>query len=251
MVSRVSQAGDFRRNLRYAREELDALDARLAALEAQTSLSGTVMIASLHAGNVSVSGSVVAGSLSVSATTYTDILLAGSASISGSVVVSGLLNLGSGQLQFPAAQSASTDPNTLDDYEEGTWTPVVTFVTPGDVSISYGVQVGAYTKNGNDILLGLNVQGSIVHTTASGNLRIQTAPFAAKNTASLNPSGAIEFQGVTRAGATQMNLRVTPASAIMNIIASGSGASITSITVADVPTGGQFIFRGAIGYYSD
>jgi len=28
-------------------------------------------------------------------------------------------------ITFPATQSASTDANTLDDYEEGTWTPVV------------------------------------------------------------------------------------------------------------------------------
>ena len=28
-------------------------------------------------------------------------------------------------ITFPATQSASTDANTLDDYEEGTWTPTV------------------------------------------------------------------------------------------------------------------------------
>lgn len=30
-----------------------------------------------------------------------------------------------GQVKFPAAQSAASDPNTLDDYEEGTWSPVL------------------------------------------------------------------------------------------------------------------------------
>jgi hypothetical protein len=33
------------------------------------------------------------------------------------------VSLLSGQLKFPSAQIASTDVNTLDDYEEGTWTP--------------------------------------------------------------------------------------------------------------------------------
>ena len=28
-------------------------------------------------------------------------------------------------ITFPATQSASTDANTLDDYEEGTWTPTI------------------------------------------------------------------------------------------------------------------------------
>lgn len=35
----------------------------------------------------------------------------------------------SGNIKFPAVPIASTDPNVLDDYEEGTWTPSSTFVT--------------------------------------------------------------------------------------------------------------------------
>src|SRR5262245_1079228 len=31
-----------------------------------------------------------------------------------------------GQLPFPALQNSSADANTLDDYEEGTWTPTIT-----------------------------------------------------------------------------------------------------------------------------
>lgn len=52
-------------------------------------------------------------------------------------------------IAFPAAQSASTDANTLDDYEEGTWTPSFTFATPGTLSINYGNRSGSYTKVGN------------------------------------------------------------------------------------------------------
>jgi len=41
--------------------------------------------------------------------------------LSGPLTLGGLLNTGStGQIQFPATQNASSDPNTLDDYEEGT-----------------------------------------------------------------------------------------------------------------------------------
>jgi hypothetical protein len=52
------------------------------------------------------------------------------------------INLTGGQIVFPATQSASADANTLDDYEEGTWTPVgngVTLTGP----------LGIYTKVGN------------------------------------------------------------------------------------------------------
>jgi hypothetical protein len=36
----------------------------------------------------------------------------------------GVLTLGAG-IQFPATQVSSADANTLDDYEEGTWTPTI------------------------------------------------------------------------------------------------------------------------------
>ncbi len=39
------------------------------------------------------------------------------------VVGSGALSLSKGMLKFPAVQNASANANTLDDYEEGTWTP--------------------------------------------------------------------------------------------------------------------------------
>ena len=45
-------------------------------------------------------------------------------------------------ITFPATQSASTDANTLDDYEEGTWTP-----TLGGTA-TYSAQAGTYVKVG-------------------------------------------------------------------------------------------------------
>ena len=45
-------------------------------------------------------------------------------------------------ITFPATQSASTDANTLDDYEEGTWTPTV------GGTATYSAQAGTYVKIG-------------------------------------------------------------------------------------------------------
>jgi hypothetical protein len=46
-------------------------------------------------------------------------------------------------ITFPATQSASSDANTLDDYEEGTWTPSV------GGTATYNYRQGNYTKIGN------------------------------------------------------------------------------------------------------
>jgi hypothetical protein len=62
-------------------------------------------------------------------------------------------------ITFPATQSASTDANTLDDYEEGTWTP-----TPdGNFTYTDSVFTGNYTKIGRLV----NVNMRIVTTTGN------------------------------------------------------------------------------------
>jgi hypothetical protein len=59
---------------------------------------------------------------------------------------------GSG-ITFPATQSASTDANTLDDYEEGTWTPSLK-LGGAAVGMTIAEQVGIYTKVGRVVYIG-------------------------------------------------------------------------------------------------
>lgn len=55
-----------------------------------------------------------------------------------------------GGIKFPATQVASADANTLDDYEEGTYTPSVTGSTSGG-PFTFGTQSGYYTKIGREV----------------------------------------------------------------------------------------------------
>jgi len=67
---------------------------------------------------------------------------------SGSLTPTGNLIVGSGNgIDFSATSGTGTS-ELFDDYEEGTWTPTLTF---GDASvgITYAVQGGTYTKVGN------------------------------------------------------------------------------------------------------
>jgi hypothetical protein len=80
-------------------------------------------------------------------------------------------------ITFPATQSASTDANTLDDYEEGTWTPVP---TPGSGSITAYTSSGNYTKIGRSVTISGQVTLTTVGT-ASGVLNINGFPFAFAN----------------------------------------------------------------------
>jgi hypothetical protein len=54
-------------------------------------------------------------------------------------------------ITFPASQSASTDANTLDDYEEGTWTTTVS--TTSNITGTPTLSNARYTKIGNLVTL--------------------------------------------------------------------------------------------------
>jgi len=79
---------------------------------------------------------------------------------------------GTGGIQFNGDTAAT---NALDDYEEGTFTPVVEgTTTPG--SVSYGAtRVGKYTKIGNMVTVYCAVAWS--GGTGTGNLRVAGLPF--------------------------------------------------------------------------
>jgi hypothetical protein len=79
-------------------------------------------------------------------------------------------------ITFPASQVASADANTLDDYEEGTWTPTILFGGSG-TGITYAVQLGRYTKIGRIVSLQCNVVLSN-KGSAAGDANISNLPFA-------------------------------------------------------------------------
>lgn len=85
------------------------------------------------------------------------------ANITAAKIASGQVLPASG-IAFPATQVASPDANTLDDYEEGSWTPSIAF-DGGSTGITYSSnRVGIYTKIGNIV----TVQ-AIVELTSKGS----------------------------------------------------------------------------------
>lgn len=82
-------------------------------------------------------------------------------------------------IQFPSTQVPSADPNNLDDYEEGTWTPTIQFDVTGNLSLVYSAQNGRYTKIGNLVRYDCFVATTtFTHTTATGSMYIGGLPFA-------------------------------------------------------------------------
>ena len=66
----------------------------------------------------------------------------------GTVTAVGSLTLTEGQIVFPATQDASSNVNTLDDYEEGTYVPTILCSTSGSYT-AHSNWPWFYTKIGN------------------------------------------------------------------------------------------------------
>jgi len=77
-------------------------------------------------------------------------------------------------ITFPATQVACSDANTLDDYEEGTWTPNV---YPAGGSWPTFTSSGRYTKVGNTIIAYAVV--TFTSSNGSGYINLNTFPFPA------------------------------------------------------------------------
>jgi len=96
------------------------------------------------------------------------------------LAASGLFSANGGQIKFPAAQNPSADVNTLDDYEEGTFTPSYTPATGAFGSITV-TATGRYVKFGKNVFVWIDIRTTAATTlgTAAGNLYVSGLPFAA------------------------------------------------------------------------
>lgn len=142
----------------------------------------------------------------------TDVLLVnGDSTIktAGTISVGGATPSTSGAgITFPATQSASSDANTLDDYEEGTWTPSLTSSSGSLTTVSNGT--GNYTKIGNCVTVTC-APSITTNGTGSGRLIISGLPFArGKNqlTGASREDGVVGFVfGISEETTTSIGLQ--------------------------------------------
>jgi hypothetical protein len=67
-------------------------------------------------------------------------------------------------IAFPATQNPSSDANTLDDYEEGTWTPTVSG------NATYTNQTGIYVKVGRMVYAAFDFAINVIGSGSTSNL---------------------------------------------------------------------------------
>jgi len=109
-------------------------------------------------------------------------------------------NAGTG-ITFPATQSASSNANTLDDYEEGTFTATLTCTTSGTITLGYNTLY--YTKIGRQItILGYLSVNSV--SSPVGNVQLNGLPFTVLGGNIARPVLNIRADGLTTGATTSI-----------------------------------------------
>jgi len=92
-------------------------------------------------------------------------------------------------ITFPATQSASSNANTLDDYEEGTWSVQLQDNSNNNATMEAAFTTASYVKIGRQV----TVCGAIYTSSVaglSGGIRVSGLPFALGNSNQFRPAGA-------------------------------------------------------------
>ena len=99
------------------------------------------------------------------------------------------LDLTCGQIKFPASQVASADANTLDDYEEGTFTPTLNDGAGNNYTLA--TALGFYTKIGNRVHADMTIIWTAIGAVGATQLRVGALPFTASNTTNYRSGAAL------------------------------------------------------------
>jgi hypothetical protein len=253
-------------------------DKKISALTgATTPLAGTevlpivqggatvnVSVANLTAGRApSVSGLTVSGLtastavalnaskelVSVTNTGTGNNVLATTPTLVGDVTLStGNLIVSNGKgIDFSLTPGTGTS-ELLSDYEEGTWTPVFTCATPGNLVFSYASQLGTYTKVGRQVTVTCAVTSSsgITHTTASGGVVITGLPFVV-GVSSFDVLAL--WKGFTSAGYMTLSGQLVGTLGNVYLNKSGSGVANAAVAITDFPTSGVVDLYFTLTYF--
>jgi hypothetical protein len=125
------------------------------------------------------------------AITFTDSLAVG---LGKTLALEGATSQTGTGITFPATQSASSNANTLDDYEEGTWT--TTFNSPLNLTGTPAISEATYTKVGRLVLLQAIVTGYSITSSNTRTGFTMTVPFN-----SISNSSPMQGSAYSTAGA--------------------------------------------------
>jgi hypothetical protein len=144
------------------------------------------------------------------------------------------INLTGGQIAFPITQSASSDANTLDDYEEGSWTPI----DGSGAGLSLTVNAAAYVKIGRMVYITCSI--TYPATGSGAGAQIGGMPFTVESGTPTNGY----WGGITRyTGNSVVVMAATSPSSTVFALYIGSGTQCANSYVSGLRYDFVFLYR--------
>lgn len=143
-------------------------------------------------------------------------------------------------IRFPATQSPSSDFNTLDDYEEGNWTPSIVGTSTAGTA-TYSTRSGTYIKIGRLVHITCYIIWS--SGTGTGNLRITGLPFSSS---AIYTSFAVGWfidigTGANRIGTVYNDLNNNRIDLYSQLVGGGAGAAVAYDAAGNTMFSGCYI----------
>ena len=210
-----------------------------SSINASTSGGGGIITTADATGNLDIQsgGSTVVAVTSTGATVTGTLAATGASTFTGTGKFATTIGVGNATpsasgsgITFPATQSASTDANTLDDYEEGTFNPTIQNEN-STAAFTYTNRGGNYTKVGRLVEVWFYMDISVTSAgTGLAGLQVSSLPFtpSSDNLTNSNYSrGGVALRHPT--ATTAFNLHFSgsnpSASAFLYWAALGAGSS--------------------------
>ena len=127
--------------------------------------------------------------------------------------------------------------NALDDYEEGTWTPIIR--GPGGTGTAGAGNAGFYTKIGNTVHVHATVHWTALSGTTSGVVQVLGLPYATKNVSHYRSTSLMGGQvvGVHNGNNAAMNIALgVDANQSFVYVTGVNGSSTASYNYTHTPT---------------
>jgi hypothetical protein len=139
--------------------------------------------------------------------------------------------------------SGTMTSELLNDYEEGTWTPVIEGETTNPTITGYSTQVGRYTKIGRVVTIHCGLQPSGTSVAGTGNLRIGGLPFTSANISDVVGTGVAASNGDFNwgSGKTQLNFSVGPNNTKIFVWAMQNGTTEAGVPVNNFNNSNQYL----------
>jgi len=140
----------------------------------------------------------------------------------------------------------SSNGNTLDDYEEGTWTCALTCSGSGSITVDTGNDLGSYTKVGKVV----HVQGHFEVSSVSsptGTLRVGGLPFTSTGSVSEGPDMGNNMGTVVNLANAKSGIltKLHPGGTFMDMNAGAGGTAEDATLADDVDSGSYFLISGS------